>query len=260
MSLLRSLRVPLLAAASLSLAAVACGGSSASPSKVASLSGNDSTATSAPAADAKSTEQKVLAFAQCMRDHGLANFPDPKVDAQGNIDRGSFRDANQSGGFDPGSQTFRDAMSACRSNLDGVNFGGFGGIDRTKLQDAFVKYTACLRDQGLTDVKDPTFGQGDGPSAGGPPPTNGTGSSNGQSQGAQGGGAGQGGQGGAPDGGPRDGGPNSGNGPLRRLGLDPNDPKVQAADQQCRPALQQALQDARNSSQSGQSGQSGQGQ
>ncbi|MEZ5143811.1 MAG: hypothetical protein R2726_15030 [Acidimicrobiales bacterium] len=205
---------------------------------VASLSG-DATATTAPA-DQKSTEEKVLAFSKCMRDNGVPNFPDPKVDAQGRIDPGGFRDNAQNGGFDPQSQSFRDAMDACRSNLQGINLGR-GNVDQSKFRDAAVQYAQCMRDQGVANVTDPTFptpGQGGGGFGGGQGQS-GQGAPGGQSQAGQGqSGQGQ-GQGGQGQGGP--GGGRGGNGLLRAMGLDPNDPAVQAADKTCRPAFQQAV-------------------
>jgi len=230
------------------LGAAACSKSSAdsaSSGDVASLSG-DATATTAPA-DQKSTEEKVLAFAKCMREHGVPSFPDPKVDAQGRIDAGGFRDNAQSAGFDPQSQSFRDAMTACRSDLQGVNFGR-GNVDPSKLRDAAVQYAQCMRTQGLANVTDPTFpqggfgGGGGGQGNGGNGGNGGQGTSGGQGQGGTGGQGGQGGvtggQGG--QGGQGQGG-RGGNRLLQSMGLDPNDPAVQAADKACRPAFQQAI-------------------
>lgn len=218
------------------LGAAACSKSSAdsaSSGDVASLSG-DATATTAPA-DQKSTEEKVLAFAKCMRENGVPSFPDPKVDAQGRIDAGGFRDNAQSAGFDPQSQSFRDAMNACRSNLQGVNFGR-GNVDPSKLRDAAVQYAQCMRTQGLANVTDPTFPQG-GFGGGGGQGQGGTGGQSGAGQGTSGG-QGQGGTGGQ---GGNGGGGRGGNRLLQSMGLDPNDPAVQAADKACRPAFQQAI-------------------
>jgi hypothetical protein len=123
-------------------------GSGATPSASASVNSADA-------------EQQALAFAQCMRDNGV-DFPDPTVDAQGNLTfEGAFQQS-QGGGFDPGDTSFRDAMTACQDLMQGLVLGGGqagGGFDSTAMQDAMLAYTQCLRDQGL-DVGDITF---DGP-------------------------------------------------------------------------------------------------
>jgi hypothetical protein len=49
--------------------------------------------------------QALLRFARCMREHGVADFPDP--DAQGN-----FR--AQAGATDPKTPVFKSAMQACK--------------------------------------------------------------------------------------------------------------------------------------------------
>lgn len=210
-------------------AAVACSKADSSTNDVASLAANDP-GTTQPAEAGGSDEAKALAFAKCMRDNGVPNFPDPKTDAQGNVQIGGFRDSAQNGQFDPQSQAFRDAMDKCRPLAQGLR--GFGGnpADRAKFQDAALKYAQCLRDKGIT-VKDPDFTNG--------PP--GGGGNRGQ-----GGNGGQGGQG-AQGGGGNDGGPRGAGGRgfiTRALGLDQNDPAVQAAMDACQPVLQQALADA----------------
>jgi hypothetical protein len=108
---------------------------------------------------AGTSEEQALAFAQCMRDNGV-DFPDPTVDANGNLSfAGAFQQA-QSGGLNPSDTTFQTAMTACRSLMNGLSLGGGragGAFDSTAIQAAMLTYTTCLRTQGL-DVGDITFG------------------------------------------------------------------------------------------------------
>lgn len=217
-----------MAIAVLALIAAACGSTSSdgTASGVASLedvaAAEDETADTQPAGDVTlEADEAALQFSQCMRDEGL-DFPDIGVDAEGNPD---IRDAFQNSGTQPGSSEFRDAMDSCGELLDVVGFGGgrAGLADNTELQDALVKYSECLRDQGL-DVGDLQLGGGQG----------------GGEDGAQG--AGQGGEGE----------PQPGQGRRQRgfgdpgariaqaLDLDAEDPDVVAALDTCSPVLETA--------------------
>jgi hypothetical protein len=137
------------------LALASC--SKASDAGIAHLSTSSNPSVSA-SAGAKSSEAQALAFAKCMRDNGV-NFPDPTVDANGNLSfAGAFRQA-QSGGLNPADNTFGTAMTACRSLMNGLSLGGGragGAFDSTAIQAAMLTYTTCLRAQGL-NVGDITF-------------------------------------------------------------------------------------------------------
>jgi hypothetical protein len=72
----------------------------------------------APAANAPPNPrlaQQALAFARCMRSHGVPNFPDPKVSGNNLQLGGPGRQ-----GFDPNSPQFQAAQSACKSSLPGA--------------------------------------------------------------------------------------------------------------------------------------------
>ena len=76
------------------------------------------------AEDQAKMQEQALAFAKCMREHGI-DMPDPQFSGDGNfgiaISSGPD-DSSNSGGppFDPNSQEFKDANEAC-----GQNGGGF---------------------------------------------------------------------------------------------------------------------------------------
>jgi hypothetical protein len=92
---------------------------------------------------AHTSKTGVIAFAQCMRRHGIANFPD-----SGQLQAGS--------GVDPDSAQFRRAASACRSLLP----QGGGGQISTKDQQAFLAFSACMRSHGVPNFPDPDFSGG----------------------------------------------------------------------------------------------------
>lgn len=222
------------ACASLGLLVLAgCGGSESSAAsngdQVASLQTDDSVTDAASAVTEStvvSADEAALEFSQCLRDQGL-DVADIGVDSNGNIDVRSALD-----NVDPGDSDFRDAMDACRDILSDAGFGGGqrgGDFDDTALQDAFLEFSDCIRDQGFEDVPDLSFeargggrpgSQEDGGDEGTPP---------GDSAPAPG-------QGQRPD----DFGDRSAIF-ADRLGLDPDDPEVIAALDECSPILDNAF-------------------
>jgi hypothetical protein len=64
----------------------------------------------------------ILKFSQCMRTHGLPNFPDPTFNADGRI---GLRVGPQAG-LDPSSPAFREAQAACAK----YQGGGFRTQDK----------------------------------------------------------------------------------------------------------------------------------
>ena len=89
--------------------------------------------TAAGHGDPQAAFQEMLAYSQCMRDHGLKDFPDPKMDG-GRITMGI--QAGQTSDLDPNSATFKAAAQACQSlqpgggpntTGKGAPLGGDGG-------------------------------------------------------------------------------------------------------------------------------------
>jgi hypothetical protein len=56
-------------------------------------------------------QAKMLAYARCMRQNGVTQFPDPKADGAGGAI--NLRDL----GIDPNSSTFKSAQEKCKANL-----------------------------------------------------------------------------------------------------------------------------------------------
>lgn len=144
----------------LALLATACGGTDDGETAVASL---DAAVVEADAPVAESVdeavvdeEQALLDFSACMRDEGV-DFGDPTVDADGNV------------GLNPGGRpdgtmdrdAMRTAFETCGEYIDGVTLG-FRDRDLTDLEDQFLEYSVCMRDNGY-DMPDPDFSSMGGP-------------------------------------------------------------------------------------------------
>ena len=92
--------------------------------------------------------EKAMKFAQCMRDNGISEFPDP--DASGAITIDAVVNGSS---VDPSSAMFKQALSACRD----LEPAGFMGQKRSvEQQEAALKFAQCIRDNGVKDFPDPT--------------------------------------------------------------------------------------------------------
>jgi hypothetical protein len=63
----------------------------------------------------KQAEQDALKFAQCMRSHGVPNFPDPKFNTSGG--GFSITISGPGSGIDVGSPIVQEATKACRQYM-----------------------------------------------------------------------------------------------------------------------------------------------
>lgn len=154
----------LTAVAALALVVAACGGDA--DEEVATLEDTtNTTVATEPADHGADAEEAFLEFAQCMRDNGVPDFPDPELDENGN-----FRIFGGRGGDGPGQlgdfDTLQAAFDECDSLIEGVIQNTFRRIDQTELQDNFLEFAECMRENGI-DMPDPDFSQGFGPGGGG---------------------------------------------------------------------------------------------
>jgi hypothetical protein len=95
-------------------------------------------------------EQARLDAAKCLRQHGV-NVPDPGTGGQGGPPPG-LRNTSP--------QVFQAARQACLKYIRQA-FTPLSPADRTKFRDAFVKYAACMRANGV-NIPDPQPGAGPG--------------------------------------------------------------------------------------------------
>jgi hypothetical protein len=91
--------------------------------------------------------EQAVQFAQCMRDNGVGEFPDPDASGALTIDQianGSSLDTN--------TPAFEQALSACKD----LEPAGFTGHKRNAQQQAYaLKFAQCMRDNGVKDFPDP---------------------------------------------------------------------------------------------------------
>jgi hypothetical protein len=94
-------------------------------------------------------------YAACMRDHGVSNFPDPKVTQHGDSTAVAMVVPSQFAS----SPHFKTAESACKGILPMPNSAQMAAQQQAHKQD-MLDFTACLRNHGLTGFPDPNA-QGD---------------------------------------------------------------------------------------------------
>jgi hypothetical protein len=139
--------VVLFAPALASLALVAAGCGSDTPSPGVAQAATTSTATES-SEDGDSNRGDLIAFAACMRFHGVPDFPDPKATSEGEIISIPADD----------SPRFRSALKSCESLLpDG---GVPSPAEQAREQAAMLEFAACMRANGVRDFPDPTFSDG----------------------------------------------------------------------------------------------------
>ena len=115
------------------------------------------------AEEERTIEDAQLDFAQCVRETGFPDFPDPAADAQGG--RGFDPAQLQELGIDVQDEDFRAALDECRTEFDGVA-GGRQDLDpeqQAELQDQALALFACVRENpGWEDLPDIEIGAGPG--------------------------------------------------------------------------------------------------
>ncbi len=140
--------------------AAGCGGSTNNTGGVAHLGTTTTRATSiatstaASAAAPSDPGAQAIKFSECMRAHGVPNFPNPQVSQNGNSVKVAIR-------VNPGetnSPKFGSAQKACRSLLPSGN--GRDPILSPALQAQYLKAAACIRAHGVPSFPDPVFTNG----------------------------------------------------------------------------------------------------
>jgi hypothetical protein len=120
----------------------ACSHNSSGPGVANAAASPSVSVASSPSSSASASP---LAFARCMRSHGVRDFPDP--DSSGNFDLSS------GGDLDPTNATYQAAAQACRS----FGSGGKSSVSSLSPQQiaATVQFAECMRNHGVTNYPDP---------------------------------------------------------------------------------------------------------
>jgi len=133
-----------------------CGGSS--DPGVAHLASGDGGTSASPGGDGSapestaSAQQKLVAYARCMRSHGVPSFPEP-------VEGAIALHGGPGNGLDPGSSQFKSADRVCRTLLPE---GGKPSPQRRKeAEERALKFSACMRSHGVPNFPEPEF-QGGG--------------------------------------------------------------------------------------------------
>lgn len=124
----------------------ACSSGTTSP-PVAHLAGSTDTVSSPPSA--------VHLAGECLREHGLANFPDPAVATDGPAAGQVILDKSALKGY--AGSAVNQAMNACRTALDQADIASgpnSGNISQQELQ-ARLGLARCIRSHGVPDFPDP---------------------------------------------------------------------------------------------------------
>ena len=127
----------LVATAGLGLAA--CGSSS-----------NTNTVTNAADSALGGKQADFLAFSQCMRAHGVPNFPDISHGMRIAVSPGSAT----VNGVQVNSPAFHSGMQTCRSKLPG---GGHPGPPSQSQRRQALAFSQCMRTHGVPNFPDPSF-------------------------------------------------------------------------------------------------------
>jgi hypothetical protein len=155
-------RLPLLVVGLIGLLA-ACSATAGGPG-VATLDEPGASASSAPADAAASTapsdpQEAFLAYAQCMRDHGI-DMPDPEmVPVEGEGPGGVAFKVGVDGGATLDKEDFRAADTACHHFLANVVGDKAGGGLSPEDEDRLLQFARCMREHGI-DMPDPQTGGG----------------------------------------------------------------------------------------------------
>ena len=152
------LRVLLLLAAGLATGA-ACGGSGSGSNGVASIkTASDTNSDNADKdKDNKETspEDAMLAFARCMREHGV-DMPDPDTSGGNGVVTFSAG-AVGAGKLDPEDNQFQEAHEACKDLMGDAGPMNMSPEQQQEMQDQALAFSRCMREHGV-NMPDPTFG------------------------------------------------------------------------------------------------------
>jgi hypothetical protein len=133
----------IIATVGLALLAAACGGGNNSGSPGVA---NVASSTSASSSASSSPSNGPLAFSQCMRSHGVPNFPDPN--GSGGIPKETAQQLGVS------SSQHQTAQTACAHLLS--NSGGVSQAEIQQMMSGMRRFAGCMRSHGVSNWPDPS--------------------------------------------------------------------------------------------------------
>jgi hypothetical protein len=136
-----------------------CGGGSSSPGVAhlsTSTSGGSATSGKSSTPESRaSTQQKMVSYSQCMRTHGVPEFPEP---TEGHLLIHSSVHNAQVTGVNPQSSQFQAAQKVCGKLMP--EGGAPSPSQQAKAQESALKFSQCMRTHGVPTFPDPTFSGG----------------------------------------------------------------------------------------------------
>jgi hypothetical protein len=113
---------------------------------------SDESAENGGAGNANADYENAVKFSECMRDNGVAEFPDP--DASGGL---TIDGVVNGSSIDPSAPAWQNAISACK-DLQPPGFTGDEEVTAEE-QEARLEFAQCMRDNGVEDFPDPAKGE-----------------------------------------------------------------------------------------------------
>lgn len=118
---------------------------------VGACGSSSSTSTSNSTPSPQTFVTKAYEYSACMRNHGVTNFPDPKVTSNGNGQQIAIRAVG------PNAPGFKTALKACNGILPkptNADLAAQAAQRRQHTQD-LLSFARCMRGHGVNDFPDP---------------------------------------------------------------------------------------------------------
>ena len=151
----RRVRLPVAAALlAIAVAAAACSSGPSTPGVAGSGTGATTTTAASAANQGMPTltpaqRAAQLSYSECMRSHGVSDFPDPDSQGRIQISGGPGSDLN------PDNPVFQNAQKACQSKQPKPT-----PAQQAQAQAYALRVARCMRAHGIKDYPDPSAGSG----------------------------------------------------------------------------------------------------
>lgn len=104
---------------------------------------------SAPATTGSSSFDKALNFTECMRSHGVPDFPDPNS-------KGAFVSAPGTPSLSEPQSVVRAAFQACQHLMPAGGPNSLTQGQKAQMEQQALKFVKCMRAHGLPNMPDPS--------------------------------------------------------------------------------------------------------